>query len=61
VCDAVEKAYGFRPGIKWINDLVVKNRKLGGILTELSITPKGMVDYAVVGIGINCNQVNFPE
>ncbi len=61
VCNAVEKAYGFRPGIKWINDLVVGNRKLGGILTELSITPQGLVDYAVVGIGINCNQVDFPE
>jgi BirA family biotin operon repressor/biotin-[acetyl-CoA-carboxylase] ligase len=61
VCTSVEKAFGFRPGIKWINDLVVGNRKLGGILTELSISPQGMVDYAVVGIGINCNQVDFPE
>ena len=34
VCDAVEKAFSFRPGIKWINDLVVEGRKLGGILTE---------------------------
>ena len=61
VCNAVEKALCFRPGIKWINDLVVGNRKLGGILTELSVATTGMVDYAVVGIGINCNQVDFPE
>lgn len=57
VCDAIESALAFRPGIKWINDLVLEKQKLGGILTELSIHPKsGLVDYAVVGIGINCNQ-----
>ena len=63
-CDAVEDAFGFRPGIKWINDLMVDGKKLGGILTELSISPDtGNVDYAVVGIGINCSQQqsDFPE
>ena len=29
MCDAVEKAAGFRPGIKWTNDLVYRRRKLG--------------------------------
>ena len=58
MCDAVEAACGFRPGIKWTNDLVVNNRKLGGILTELGIHPQtGRVDHAVLGIGINCNQI----
>lgn len=57
MCDAVEAAFGFRPGIKWTNDLVVGKRKLGGILTELSVSPQtGRVDWAVVGIGINCRQ-----
>lgn len=57
ICDAVEETLGFRPGIKWINDLVWNRKKLAGILTELSIDPKtSLVDYAVVGIGINCNQ-----
>lgn len=56
MCQAVESASGLRPGIKWINDLVVGKRKLGGILTELSLRPDGTVDYAVVGIGINCCQ-----
>ena len=57
MCDAVEQAFGFRPGIKWTNDLVVGNRKLGGILTELGLDPKtGRVDHAVLGIGINCGQ-----
>ena len=57
MCDAVEHAFGFRPGIKWTNDLVAGNRKLGGILTELGLNPQtGLVDYAILGIGINCGQ-----
>ena len=53
--EAVEKASGVRPQVKWINDLVVNGKKLGGILTEMSVD-KGMVDYAIIGIGINCLQ-----
>ena len=57
MCDAVEKVAGVRPGVKWINDLVLNEKKLGGILTELAIDPHtGLTDYAVVGIGINCCQ-----
>lgn len=62
MCDAVEMACGFRPGIKWTNDLVSGQKKLGGILTELGLSAKGTVDYAIVGIGINCRQTeeDFP-
>ncbi len=56
MCDAVETAAGFRPGIKWTNDLVSGKRKLGGILTELGLGAKGQVDYAIIGIGLNCRQ-----
>ena len=34
-CRAVYQVSGLTPGIKWINDLVLQNKKLGGILTEL--------------------------
>lgn len=63
MCDAIEKAAGFRPGIKWTNDLVSDRRKLGGILTELRLDKDGNVDYAIIGIGINCCQreSDFPE
>ncbi len=57
MCDAVKNACGLQPGIKWINDLIVQDKKLGGILTELSVDPKtGLVRYAVIGVGINCLQ-----
>lgn len=55
-CDAIEKSAGFRPGIKWTNDIVFQKRKLAGILTEMGFHPDGTVAYAVVGIGINCYQ-----
>jgi BirA family transcriptional regulator, biotin operon repressor / biotin---[acetyl-CoA-carboxylase] ligase len=38
--------------IKWLNDLVVENHKVGGILTETRIA-SGIISYAVVGVGIN--------
>ncbi len=62
ICNAVEKVAGFRPGIKWTNDLVHGKRKLGGILTGMSLTQQGTVDYAIIGIGINCCQTpgDFP-
>lgn len=61
---AVEDATGVCPGIKWTNDLVLGKRKLGGILTELSVDPTTRkVQWAVVGIGINCCQkaCDFPD
>lgn len=61
---AVALRTGKNPGIKWTNDLVLGKRKLGGILTELSVNPvTRKVDWAVVGIGINCCQTpqDFPE
>ena len=61
--DAIEAETGLRPGIKWTNDLVHEKQKLGGILTELSLDKNGYVDYAVLGVGINCCQSSedFPE
>ncbi len=52
--NAIFSVTGIRPGLKWINDLVLGTKKVGGILVEMSLTPEGFVDYALVGIGINC-------
>lgn len=63
-CQAVETATGITPAIKWTNDLVVCNQKVGGILTELSIDSKtGLVNWAIIGIGMNCchQKADFPE
>ena len=40
--------------IKWVNDLVLGEKKLGGILIEGSINPKTKAyDYLIAGIGVN--------
>jgi len=54
VCEAVEKAAGIRCGIKWPNDILLRNRKLGGILTELR-AELDRTRYCVIGIGLNVN------
>ena len=63
MCDAVEASAGFRPAIKWTNDLVCEKRKLGGILTEIGFNAKGNADWVIIGVGINCRQreSDFPE
>jgi len=38
--------------LKWPNDLILKERKLGGILTETRVQ-RGKIVKAVVGVGIN--------
>ena len=60
--EAIRKAAGFKPSIKWTNDLVYGHKKLGGILTELSLNSQGL-DCCIIGIGINCLQgpQDFPQ
>lgn len=62
-CEAVAAVIGICPGIKWTNDLVFDRKKLGGILTEVAVnSTTGQVDYAIIGIGINCHKTQFsPE
>lgn len=54
VCEAIERASGKTPSIKWVNDVYVGKKKCTGILTEaVSDLETGGVEYAVVGIGVN--------
>ena len=51
---------GFDAGIKWPNDILINNRKLCGILTEMS-ADMDKIDYVVVGIGLNVLNEEFPD
>jgi BirA family biotin operon repressor/biotin-[acetyl-CoA-carboxylase] ligase len=50
--DACASVGGFRPELKWPNDLLVNERKLAGILAE-SLVEGGSVAAVVVGMGLN--------
>ena len=43
---------GIEARLKWPNDLLLSDRKLGGILTELAFDPHGRASL-VVGVGLN--------
>ncbi len=38
---------------KWPNDVLFNSRKGAGILLESKSTPDGMIDYVILGIGVN--------
>ncbi|MBF4519112.1 biotin--[acetyl-CoA-carboxylase] ligase [Flavobacterium sp. ANB] len=44
--------------IKWPNDIMSYNKKIGGILIENTLKSDGRI-VSVVGIGLNVNQTNF--
>ncbi len=52
---ALEQESGLGVKLKWPNDLVIGNSKLGGILIE-SKTQGDRVRFAILGIGLNINQ-----
>ena len=55
---AVEALTGLAVDLKWPNDLMIRGKKAGGILTEMHADP-GQVRFVIVGIGLNVNQERF--
>ena len=55
VLEAVREMVTQTCSIKWPNDIVVNNKKVCGILTEMSAELDG-IHYVVIGAGINVNQ-----
>ena len=64
MCRTLETMGADRPGIKWVNDLFVRGRKVCGILTEGAFSlEEGRLQYAVLGVGLNLYAPagGFPE
>jgi len=59
VARALEEVSGQPMECKWPNDLLLNGRKVCGILLENSFNQE-LVEYSVIGIGINVNQTAFP-
>jgi BirA family biotin operon repressor/biotin-[acetyl-CoA-carboxylase] ligase len=54
VCEAIQEITALEARIKWPNDILIHNKKLGGILTELN-AEMDSVRFVAIGIGINVN------
>lgn len=55
VAEAIRSLYSLPVSVKWPNDVLINEKKVCGILTELA-NNKGKQQGVVVGIGINVNQ-----
>ena len=60
VVEALEHVLGLEAGIKWPNDVMIRGKKVSGILTELKAEIE-RIHYVIVGIGINVNNARFPK
>ena len=60
IVDIFNMDYGIKLDIKKPNDLIINNKKVGGILTESKMISEN-VKFLVIGIGINTNQISFNE
>ena len=58
VADTLENLYALKPDIKWVNDIHIGEKKICGILAEMTETTNGRA--VIVGIGINLRSSNFP-
>jgi BirA family transcriptional regulator, biotin operon repressor / biotin---[acetyl-CoA-carboxylase] ligase len=62
---AIQQTTGLLTDIRWPNDLILNDKKVGGILVESTSTPAtahhpAHLRFAVIGIGINVNHEAFP-
>lgn len=62
IAKAIEKLASLKVQLKWINDILIDNSKVGGILCENILSDDNKnIEYTIVGIGINVKKINFPR
>jgi BirA family biotin operon repressor/biotin-[acetyl-CoA-carboxylase] ligase len=54
ICEAIKKVASLDAQIKWPNDVLIHNKKVAGILTEMN-AEVDKVNFVVIGIGLNVN------
>lgn len=62
VADSIRKMTGIEAKLRWPNEILLNNKRVGGILTEFG-AELDRVDFVILGIGINVNfdLSEFPE
>ena len=54
VVKALEKLFRINCQLKWVNDIIVDNRKVAGILVEgVTDLQSGSMDHVIIGLGMN--------
>ncbi len=54
-CEAIERVTGMAAGLRWPNDVVIRDRKVAGVLAEsCAALPREVT--LILGVGINCRQ-----
>jgi BirA family biotin operon repressor/biotin-[acetyl-CoA-carboxylase] ligase len=59
IAEAVRTVTGLPAEIKWPNDVVIRRRKLAGILAEAAVQA-GVLQFVVVGFGVNLQSAAYP-
>ncbi len=54
-------SFGIRARIRWINDILIGDKKVCGILSQSVSAPQTQEEYLLFGVGINVNVSSFPE
>jgi len=54
VAKALKETYNLSPTLKWPNDVLLSGKKVGGILLEVK-GEADLMEYALIGIGVNLN------
>lgn len=61
VLSAIKSVYNLDVKLKWVNDIILNDLKVGGILCESQINlNNNIIDNMIVGIGINVKEFEFP-
>ncbi len=62
VIQAIDHLTDKKPQIKWVNDIYLGQKKIGGILTEaVTSIESGLITDVIVGLGLNFYIENFPQ
>lgn len=59
IVDVLKELFNISSSIKWVNDIYIDGRKLGGILCESSYMGNDL-EYVIIGIGLNIFESNYP-
>ena len=58
-CRAI-RSYRLDACLKWVNDVLVADKKIAGILCQTVLSPRGD-RYHLIGLGLNINNRSFPD